>query len=297
MLAVDRTALPHDLRVVRLSGVDEVIEAIRRSAIGTPAVGGAGALAVALSARAHTRADGRLDEIAVHIDARRIANACPSAAGLAPAVRRVLGRLGGGAGAVLAEALRVLADDDWRDGAAAERAAELVERLCGRRPLRLLTQRDPGGTALRTIRVLHGRGRVEEVLFGRLRPLPPDARLVARELAEVGIPHLMLLDSAGPAALAAGTVDCVLVGADRVGANGDVVNRIGTRSLALAASRSGVPFVVVASGSTVDDAVPGDAPVAAGSPAFDVTRSALITAVVTDSGLHRRVATVVEEAS
>jgi len=317
ILAVDQCALPHDYRELRLRTVDEVIDAIKRLAIrGAPAIGVAGALAVALSAEQNTT-DGVCDEIAVRADARRIAEARPTAVNLSWAVERVLGHLSGGASAVLAEAQRILAEDEDRNRAAADHAAELVLRLCGDRPLRLLTHCNTGrlatvawGTALGTIRALHERGRVTEVLFGETRPLLQGARLTAWELAEAGIPHRMMVDSAGPAALANGLVDAVLVGADRVCANGDVANKIGTYSLALAAKAAGVPFIVVAPVSTLDPTLLsgadieieqrsaaevttlGDSLIApsgtpAYNPAFDVTPAALITAVVTEDGVHQ----------
>ena len=315
--AVDQCALPHEYRMLRLSTPSEVIDAIQRLAIrGAPAIGVAGALAVAMSARAHTR-DGVCDEAAVRADAQRIADARPTAVNLSWAVRRVVDKLDGGADAVLAEAYEILTEDEQRNRAAAEEAASLVRRLCGQRPLRLLTHCNTGrlatvawGTALGAIRVLAGTGHVAEVLFGETRPLLQGARLTAWELAEAGIPHRMLVDSAGPAALAAGMVDCVLVGADRVCANGDVANKIGTYSLALAAHRAGVPFIVVAPESTLDTSLTSGAEIlieerAAGevtsfggvevapagtevfNPAFDVTPAELVTAVVTESGLFR----------
>jgi S-methyl-5-thioribose-1-phosphate isomerase len=242
------------------------------------------------------------------------------------AVRRVIGKLGGGADAVLAEALEILTEDEQRNRAAADQAADVVVRLCGPGPLRLLTHCNTGrlatvawGTALGAIRVLAGAGRVAEVLFGETRPLLQGARLTAWELAEAAIPHRLLVDSAGPAALAAGMVDCVLVGADRVCANGDVANKIGTYSLALAANRAGVPFIVVAPESTLDTTLASGADIvieerAAGevtgfggvevapagtrvfNPAFDVTPAELVTAVVTESGVFRPVETL-EQAS
>lgn len=325
--AVDQCALPHEYRLLRLRTVDEVIDAIQRLAIrGAPAIGVAGALAVALSARAHTR-DGVCDELAVRVEAQRIADARPTAVNLSWAVRRVVGKLGGGADAVLVEALEILTEDEQRNRAAADHAADLVQRLCGPGPLRLLTHCNTGrlatvawGTALGAIRVLAGAGRVAEVLFGETRPLLQGARLTAWELAEAGIPHRMLVDSAGPAALAAGMVDCVLVGADRVCANGDVANKIGTYSLALAASRAGVPFIVVAPVSTLDTTLASGAdivieersaaevtgfggvevaPTGTGvfNPAFDVTPAELVTAVVTETGLYSPTETVREQAS
>jgi S-methyl-5-thioribose-1-phosphate isomerase len=316
IVAIDQCALPHEYRLLRLTTVDEVIDAVRRLAIrGAPAIGVAGALAVALAARAHTR-DGVCDEVAVHADARRIAGARPTAVNLSWAVRRAVGRLAEGPGAVLEEALTVLAEDERRNRTAAGHAADLVQRLCGRRPLRLLTHCNTGrlatvawGTALGAIRVLADAGCVAEVLFGETRPLLQGARLTAWELAEAGIPHRMCVDSAGPAALAAGMVDCVLVGADRVCANGDVANKIGTYSLALAAARAQVPFIVVAPVSTLDEALAGGTDIvieeraaaevtafggvevappgtAVFNPAFDVTPAELVTAVVTEEGIH-----------
>jgi S-methyl-5-thioribose-1-phosphate isomerase len=327
VVAVDQCALPHEYRLLRLCTPDEVIDAIKRLAIrGAPAIGVAGALAVALSARAHITNAG-YDEAAVRADAARIADARPTAVNLSWAVGRVLGTLRGGAEAVLAEALAMLDEDEERNRAAAGHAADLVRKLCGRRPLRLLTHCNTGrlatvawGTALGAIRELAEDGCVAEVLFGETRPLLQGARLTAWELAEAGIPHRMCVDSAGPAALAAGMVDCVLVGADRVCANGDVANKIGTYSLALAASRAGVPFVVVAPVSTLDltlargsdivieeraaDEVTGYGGVRvapegtrAFNPAFDVTPSELITAVVTEVGIHRSGGTILKEAS
>ena len=165
--AVDQCALPHDYRLLRLRTVDEVIDAIQRLAIrGAPAIGVAGALAVALSARAHT-SDGVCDEIAVRAEAQRIADARPTAVNLSWAVRRVIGKLGGGADAMLAEALEILTEDEQRNRAAADQAADVVARLCGPGPLRLLTHCNTGrlatvawGTALGAIRVLAGAGRV-----------------------------------------------------------------------------------------------------------------------------------------
>ena len=315
--AVDQCALPHEYRQMRLGTVGEVIDAIQRLAIrGAPAIGVAGALAVALSARAHTR-DGVCDEAAVRAEAEWVAGARPTAVNLAWAVNRVVSKVGGGADAVLAEALTILEEDEQRNRAAAGNAAELVRRLCGPEALRLLTHCNTGrlatvgwGTALGAIRVLAEDGGVAEVLFGETRPLMQGARLTAWELAEAGIPHRMLVDSAGASALAAGMVDCVLVGADRVCANGDVANKVGTYPLALAAARAGVPFVVVAPESTLDMDLPRGADIvieerpasevtsfggvavapegtAAFNPAFDVTPGDLVTAVVTERGVYR----------
>jgi eIF-2B alpha/beta/delta-like uncharacterized protein len=143
------------------------------------------------------------------------------------------------------------------------------------------------------------------VVATETRPLLQGARLTAWELAEAGIPYRVAVDSAAPALIARGIVDCVVVGADRIAANGDTANKIGTYSLALAAARAGIPFIVVAPESTVDATLPNGQDIhieeratqevtafagipttppgtRAFNPAFDVTPADLITAVVTE---------------
>ena len=313
VVAIDQTALPGALRMLRLTTVDAVIDAIARLSIrGAPAIGVAGGLAVALSARHHADAAGSIDDQAVRADARRIVAARPTAVNLRWAVDRVLARLPDGADAVLAEALAVLEEDERINHAAAARAAELVRQLCPRPPLRVLTHCNSGGlatvrwgTGLGAIRELAAAGDVAEVLATETRPLLQGARLTVWELEQAGIPHRLCVDSAGPAAIATGRVDCVVVGADRVAANGDVANKVGTYALACAAARSAVPFIVVAPESTIDPATPSGAAIpieerdaaevtgygdrlttvpdtAVYNPAFDVTPTELITAVVTE---------------
>ncbi|GGK78944.1 S-methyl-5-thioribose-1-phosphate isomerase [Mangrovihabitans endophyticus] len=315
VVTVDQSLLPQRHRRLRLGSVDELIDAITRLAIrGAPALGAAGALGVALSAHTH-RHGGRCDEAAVRRDAERLTAARPTAVNLAWGVRRALTRLADGPDAVLDEARLVLSEDETANLAAAQRAAALIRRLCPDRPLRLLTHCHTGrlatvahGTALGAIRELAGAGRVLEVLAGETRPLLQGARLTSWELAEAGIAYRLCVDSAGPAAIVSGAVDCVVVGADRVAANGDTANKIGTLSVALAARHAGIPLVVVAPRSTIDPAAAhgGDIPVEerdphevthfAGrpvappgarvfNPAFDVTPASLITAVVTEDGV------------
>jgi methylthioribose-1-phosphate isomerase len=143
---------------------------------------------------------------------------------------------------------------------------------------------------------------------GETRPLLQGARLTTWELAEAGIPHRLTIDSAAAWAIATGQVDCVIVGADRIAADGSVANKIGTYGLALAARRHGIPFIVVAPESTRDQATPtghqivveqraatevthvggvATAPegTAVFNPAFDATPPELITAVVTEEGV------------
>ena len=137
-----------------------------------------------------------------------------------------------------------------------ERGADLLQTD---RPLRLLTHCNTGwlaavewGTALGIVTVLHERGQVEHVYADETRPLLQGARLTAWELAALRIDHRVVVDGAAPSLIARGLVDAVVVGADRIAANGDVANKVGTYPLALAAARAGIPFVVAAPESTVD---------------------------------------------
>lgn len=324
LVTIDQRGLPHEVRQLRLRTVDEIIDAIATLAIrGAPAIGIAGAFGVVIATRAHTRLGesgdtGTVDVTAVHGEADRIAAARPTAVNLAWAVERVRGRIAEGAGAVLAETLDMLAEDGRVNLAAATHAADLVQRLCGERALRLLTHCNTGrlatsavGTAIGALRVLHQRGVVEDVLVDETRPLLQGARLTAWELAEAGIPHRLTIDSAAAWAMATGQVDAVLVGADRITANGDVANKIGTFALALAAHHHGIPFIVVAPESTRDTAMATGAQIvveqraaaevtgfggvdtapagtAVFNPAFDVTPADLVTAVVTENGVVYR---------
>jgi methylthioribose-1-phosphate isomerase len=311
LIVIDQRALPHELRRLSITTVDEVIDAITSLAIrGAPALGVAGAFGVALAAFAHAG-----DAEKVTLEAARIASARPTAVNLAWGVQRALARLPEGPQAVLAEAQQMLAQDAEVNRVCATHAADLVLRLCPDRPLRVLTHCNTGrlattafGTAIGALRVLHARGKVDDVLVDETRPLLQGARLTAWELAEAGIPHRLTIDSAAAWAMATGQVDCVIVGADRITADGSVANKIGTYALALAAHRHGIPFIVVAPESTRDMATATGREIvveerAAGeithvegvatapertavfNPAFDVTPPELITAVVTENGV------------
>ena len=259
LVAIDQRALPHELRWLRITAVDDVIDAIKTLAIrGAPALGVAGGFGVALAAYAHVG-----DSEKTALEAERIASARPTAVNLAWGVRRALAALSGGPDAVLAEARQMLAEDAEVNRACATHAADLMQRLCPDRPLRILTHCNTGrlattafGTALGAVRVLHTRGKVADVLVDETRPLLQGARLTAWELAEAGIPHRLTVDSAAAWAMATGQVDCVVVGADRITADGSVANKIGTYALAVAARRHDIPFIVVAPESTRDAATP-----------------------------------------
>jgi methylthioribose-1-phosphate isomerase len=145
------------------------------------------------------------------------------------------------------------------------------------------------------------RGLLAHVWVDETRPLLQGARLTAWELETAGIPHAVIADSAAASLMAAGEVDCVVTGADRIAANGDTANKIGTYSLAVLARHHGIPLYIVAPSSTVDLATPSGAAIpieerdpaeitarfAARNPAFDVTPAELITAIVTEHGVHR----------
>jgi methylthioribose-1-phosphate isomerase len=157
------------------------------------------------------------------------------------------------------------------------------------------------GSALGAIRAAWERGLVELVWVGETRPLLQGARLTAWELATLAIPFSVIADGAAASLMAAGDVDCVVTGADRIAANGDTANKIGTYALAVAARHHGIPLYVVAPTSTLDPetATGADIPIEARDPsevsprfparndAFDVTPSELISAIVTELGVHR----------
>ncbi|TCO56832.1 methylthioribose-1-phosphate isomerase [Actinocrispum wychmicini] len=296
VVAIDQTRLPGDVVTLSINTVKDLVDAIRRLAIrGAPALGVAGALGVALSA---------VNGGDVRAEAALLRTARPTAVNLAWGVDRVLAKLEHGVEAVVAEAVFVLEDDVRRNSALGKRGAEwLVERIGPR--VNVHTHCNAGalacvewGTALGVVRALQERNALGRVFLDETRPLLQGSRLTAWELKQMGVEHTVVVDSAGPTVVARGMVDAVVVGADRITANGDVVNKIGTYPLALAAARKGIPFVVAAPESTIDMATPDgdsvhieirdaaeiDPP--AGTPAlnlaFDVTPADLVTAIVTD---------------
>jgi methylthioribose-1-phosphate isomerase len=293
---IDQTRLPAEEVVLRLETPEAVVDAIRRLAVrGAPAIGICGAFGVVLAANA-----GRRDEGAAMIRAAR-----PTAVNLAWAVDRVLA-----AGDAEAEALAILVED--------REACRLIGEH-GRAELpharRLLTICNTGwlvsgggwGTALGVVYAKAAAGEEVEVLACETRPLLQGARLTAWELQQAGVPVTVLTEGAAASRLARGDVDAVIVGADRVAANGDTANKIGTYALAIAAHHHGVPFYVAVPRSTLDPTTPDGGAIeieqragaevraAAGlpdevpvwNPAFDVTPAALVTAIVCDVGLLR----------
>jgi methylthioribose-1-phosphate isomerase len=307
---IDQTRLPSQTVYLRLSTVDDLIAAVRCLAIrGAPALGVAGALGVALAAREYSG-----DALAEAV--RRIATARPTAVNLARSVARAAARLLEGPEAVLDEALAVRDEEIEASAAMARLGADLVAELCGERP-RLLTHCNTGalasvvgGTALAVVFELHRRGGLDGVVASETRPLLQGARLTAWELGQAGVPFRVAVDSVGPFLMARGEIDAVILGADRICANGDVVNKVGSYAHALGARAAGIPFICVAPESTVDMMTPAGSAVEiedrsatevlgyAGTPvapesadavnlAFDVTPHALVTAIVTDKRVIR----------
>lgn len=313
---VDQTKLPQEVEILRLTEVPDLVAAIKRLSVrGAPALGVAGAYGVALAATVH---DPTSERAAFDEAVASIRDARPTAVNLARMVDRVAPLADGGVDALLAEADRIRDEELAASVAMGERGADLVSELVGGdAPIRAMTICNTGGlatvergTALAVIQTLYERGRLGEALPVETRPLLQGGRLTTWELQQMGAPHRLLVDSAGPFLLARGAADVVLIGADRVAANGDTANKIGSFSLALGAAHAGVPFLVVAPESTVDlDTAGGDAieiedrgpeevasvrgvPVAPPgtpgvNPAFDVTPVDLVTALVTDERVVR----------
>ena len=300
---IDQTVLPGEERILRLHTVGELIAAIQSLAVrGAPALGVAGAFGVALAARIHADDPG-----ALAVAVRRIESARPTAVNLARGAQRAAARIPDGPEAVLAAACAIRDEEIAASAAMARLGADLVVELCGARP-RMLTHCNTGalaavtvGTALGVIGELHQRGRLAGVIASETRPLLQGARLTSWELTRWGIEHRVAVDSAGPFLMARGEVDAVILGADRISADGDVINKIGTYAHALGARRAGIPFIVVAPESTVDLDTPSGAVVEiedrgsaevtawseAANPAFDITPYDLVTAIVTDRRVIR----------
>ena len=293
LVVLDQTQLPWRERYLRLTSAEQVADAIRRLAVrGAPLIGVAAAYGMALDPRPELLKAAR-----------------PTAVNLARAVDRVAA-----APDRLAEARAIHAEEEAASDAMAAHGAELLAEAGARR---ILTHCNTGalaapgrGTALAVIAELAERGRLDNVIATESRPLLQGARLTVYELAKLKIPHELIVDSAASGLIAAGAVDAVIVGADRVAANGDVANKVGTYGLALAARAAGIPFVVAGPTSTIDPATPTGADIvieerapyevrsAAGqeltlpgtrtrNPAFDVTPAALVTALVSERGVVR----------
>ena len=305
---IDQTRLPDELVLLRVEDVQTLVDAIRRLAVrGAPAIGVAGAFGVVLALSE--------PDYAAAVDSLR--NARPTAVNLARMVDRVDARAADGFDAALAEALAIRDEEIAASKKMGERGAELVRELVGDGPVRAMTICNTGGlatvergTALAVVQALHEAGRLEEALVLETRPLLQGARLTAWELQRLGAPYRLVVDAAASSLLARGAADVVVTGADRVAANGDTANKIGTFGLALGARHADVPFLVVAPESTLDAETPTGAEIeiedrgaeevlslkgvpiapagtAVANPAFDVTPRELITALVTERRVVR----------
>ncbi|MCF2527902.1 S-methyl-5-thioribose-1-phosphate isomerase [Yinghuangia soli] len=311
---IDQTALPHEIVRLDVSDVETLIDAIQRLAVrGAPALGASGAFGVAIAMLQAERE--HWDAAALDDAIRRIRDARPTAVNLAGGVDRVLPFVAQGVDAVLAEAEAVVREDVAANKAIGAHGADWILDRVERRPLRVLTHCNTGslatagwGTALGIIRELHARGVLETVYADETRPLLQGSRLTAWELDQEGIPHFVQPDGAAASTILRGLVDVAIIGADRIAANGDTANKIGSVGVALACRDAGIPFVVAAPQTTFDPATAhGDeieieerpesevlewggirvAPAAsrAFNPAFDVTPARLIDAIVSEQGV------------
>lgn len=308
VVIIDQTALPHEERILRLTTVDQLVQAIRMLAVrGAMALGVAGAMGVALAARC-AEDSGEDVQAAVNAAARMLEQARPTAVNLSWGVRTALAARAEGADALLSAALQVRDLDSAANKEIGRRGAKL---LAGTQ--RVLTHCNAGalagtewGTAVSVISQLHQHLPLDMVYTCETRPLMQGSRLTAWEFGRAGIPHRIVVDSASAGLIMSGErVQAVIVGADRIAANGDTANKIGTLGHTLAAARRGIPFVVAAPESTIDPDTPTGADIeieerdecevldfggrrvaAPGSraynPAFDVTPAELITAIVTE---------------
>ena len=294
VVLLDQRRLPGEVVELECRSAGEVAAAIRDMAIrGAPAIGVAAAYGVAIAA---ARGED-VEEAAAVLGASR-----PTAVNLTWALEQMRDE-------PTPERARALhAEEVDRCRRMAAYAAELFAPAT-----RALTHCNAGGlatggygSAVGALRAAWERGLLAHVWVDETRPLLQGSRLTAWELEMVGIPHAVIADSAAGSLMAAGEVDCVVTGADRIAANGDTANKIGTYPLAVLAAHHHIPFYVVAPTSTVDLETPTgtDIPIehrapeeltsrfAARNPAFDVTPAELITAIVTEHGMRSPVALV-----
>lgn len=301
---LDQRVLPARETWLTLRTWPEVAEAIREMAVrGAPAIGVAAGYGMALAAKAGD------DLLAA---GEGLVSTRPTSVNLAWAVRRIQGLNSTDPARIEAEAKRIEAEDLEMNLAIGRNGAALIEPGMG-----VLTVCNTGalataghGTALGIIRSAHSEGKGIHVFSCETRPRQQGLRLTAWELMKEGIPFHSLADGAAAALMASGKVGIVLAGADRIAANGDTANKIGTLALAVQARHFGIPFVIAAPSTTLDPSLsdgsripieersseelthcegsaiaPEGCPV--WNPAFDVTPGELISAIVTETGVHR----------
>lgn len=323
---IDQRWLPHELRHQRLATADEVFTAIRDMVVrGAPLIGATAAFGLALQMRA-AAGDDALAQAATRLRAAR-----PTAVNLAWALDRLLRALrplpaAARAEAAWAEALAIAEEDIAANAEIGRHGLPLLQAVAARRagPVNVLTHCNAGalatcgwGTATAPIYRAHAAGLPLHVWVDETRPRNQGAALTAWELGRAGVPHTVVSDNAGGHLMREGLVDLVIVGCDRVAANGDVCNKIGTYLKALAAQDNGVPFHVAMPISTLDRSLPDGAAVpieqrsareqthvwgrdgdgrlvevqvvpdgsAAANPAFDLTPARLVSSLITERGL------------
>ena len=315
---LDQRALPERAEWLECASAGQVARAIREMVVrGAPAIGISAAYGVVLAARrAWKEQPGRWRE-AMEDDLAALASARPTAVNLAWALERMRGVaahvIGNPEQILLAEALAIHEEDIDANQRMGALGAALIEERCD-----ILTHCNTGslatggyGTALGVIRDAWRQGKISRVYADETRPWLQGARLTAWELVQDDIPVRLLADGAASFLLGRGSVAWVVVGADRVAANGDVANKIGTYSLAVGARHHGVGFMVVAPVSTIDPECPdgaaipieersgaellrlGERQIAASgagawNPVFDITPAALVDVLVTERGVVRR---------
>jgi S-methyl-5-thioribose-1-phosphate isomerase len=310
---LDQTRLPGEEVVLTLTGADDTASAIRRLAVrGAPLIGVAAAYGLAMEVARTPTVD------ALERGAAVLAGARPTARNLGWAVERVVAAALASddvGGAARAEAEAIQREDEAASAALARHGADVLDAALPSGPVSVMTHCNSGalaasgrGTGLGVIAELAQR-RELHVLACEARPLLQGARLTVWELRRLGIEHALLVDAAAPGLLRGGAAHAVVTGFDRVAANGDVANKVGTYGLALAAEAAGVPFMAAGPSSSIDLRLPtGDGieieersadEVLAGArtladtpcrnPAFDVTPAALVWALVTERGAARPV--------
>ena len=324
---IDQRQLPDALVEVENKSAGEVAYSIREMIVrGAPAIGQVAAIGLALSAERVRNTRPYARRATLRGGANALIQSRPTAVNLRWAVDRMMARYEAVGdlsddGGVIADALRAEADAIVMEATtdhgrlATFGLDALPEPADG--PLRILTHCNTGplacgqfGTALGVVQAAHHAGRAIHVWVDETRPYLQGARLTAWELAQAGVPHTLIPDVAAGHLMARGEVDVVIVGADRVAANGDTANKVGTYTLAVLAARHGIPFYVAAPTSSVDldtpdgSAIPIEerkadevavirgvriAPLGTDvrNPAFDVTPAELITGIVTEEGVVR----------
>lgn len=315
---LDQRYLPQQQTYLHLSDVAAVAAAIRDMVVrGAPAIGIAAAYGVVLAVRDRRAQAAATWQRDIDQDFDVLAASRPTAVNLFWALRRMRAALARVDGedpvpGLLAEARHIHEEDIAANRKMGELGAALIDPRCS-----VLTHCNTGslatggyGTALGVIRSAYSQGRIDRVFADETRPWLQGARLTAWELLRDAIPVTLIVDGAAPYLMAQGQVGWVITGADRIAANGDVANKIGTYAAAVAAHHHGVRFMVVAPSSTVDMSLASGAeipietraaaeilacgghPVAADgadawNPVFDITPAALIDAIVTEHGVIR----------